>query len=115
VDYLSVGGAVECVYVEIEAAYHEHGAVAGDLVKDQPGARAWDAEYDVAAAGIDERGTIVLCHKSNGAVVGQSHPVHAEWIRPCARNCASVSVKDVKRGILSCRIANNSCNSRAVP
>jgi len=113
-DYLGVSGAIECIDIEIEAAHCEYAAVAGDWIEDVPGARACDTEYDVAAAGIDERGTIVLCHKSDGAVVGQSHPVHAEWIRPCARNCASVSVKDVKRRILSCRIANNSCNSRAV-
>ena len=113
-DYLDIGSAIECIHVEIEAAHCEHAAVTGDRIKDVPGARACDTEYDVAAAGVDKSGAIVLCHQRFRAVIGQSHPVHPKWIRPRARDCASVSVKDVKRRILSYRIANNSRNRRAI-
>ena len=96
-DYLDVGRAIECVHVEIEAAHCEYAAVAGDRIKDVPGARACDTEYDVAAAGVDESGAIVLCHQRFRAVIGQSHSVHPKGIRPHERDCASVSVKDIQR------------------
>src|SRR6266436_1276376 len=113
-DYLDIGSAIECIHVEIEAAHCEYAAVAGDRIKDVPGAGACHGEYDVAVAGIDESGAIVLCHKRHRAVIGQSHPVHPKRIRPAECHCASVSVEDVKRRILSYRIANNSRNRRAV-
>jgi len=96
-DYLDVGRAIECVHVEIEAAHCEYAAVAGDRIKDVPGARACDTEYEVAAAGVDESGAIVLCHQRFRAVIGQSHSVHSKWIRPHECDCASVSVKDIQR------------------
>src|SRR5438094_8477429 len=96
-DYLDVGRAIECIHVEIEAAHCEYAAVAGDRIKDVPGARACDTEYDVAAAGVDESGAIVLCHKRLRAVIGQSHSVHPKGIRPYERDRASVSVKDIQR------------------
>ena len=96
-DYLDVGRAIECVHVEIEAAHCEYAAVAGDRIKDVPGARACDTEYEVAAAGVDESGAIVLCHQRFRAVIGQSHSVHPKGIRPHERDCASVSVKDIQR------------------
>src|SRR6476620_3641140 len=52
-DYLDIGSAIECIHVEIEAAHREYAAVAGDRIKDVPGARVCDTEYDVAAAGVD--------------------------------------------------------------
>src|SRR6476660_5081930 len=113
-DYLDIGSAIECIHVEIEAAHCEHAAVTGDRIKDVPGARACYGENDVAAAGLHESGAIVLCHEGQRAVIGQSHPVHPKWIRPHERDCASVSVEDVKRRILSYRIANNSGSRRAV-
>ena len=96
-DYLDIGSAIECIHVEIEAAYCEYAAVAGDWIKDVPGARACDGEYDVAAAGVDESGAIVLCDQRFRAVIGQSHSVHPKWIRPHERDCASASVKDIQR------------------
>ena len=114
VDYVIIGRAVECIHVEIEAAHCEYAAVAGDRVKDVPGAGTCDGEYDVAAARVDESGAVVLCHQRFRAVIGQSHPVHPKWIRPRERDCASVSVKDIQRRILSYRITDNSRNSRAV-
>ena len=113
-DYLHIGGAIEGIYVKIEAAHYEHAAIAGDWIEDVPGARACDTEYDVTAAGIDEGGAIVLCHKGFRAVIGQSHAVHPKWIRPGACDGASIGVKDIQCRILSCRIADNSCNSRAI-
>jgi len=113
-DYLDIGSAIECIHVEIEAAHCEYAAVAGDRIKDVPGARVCDTEYDVAAAGVDESGAIVLCHQRFRAVVGQSNPIHSKRIRPHERDCAGVSVEDVKRRILSYRIADNSRDPRAV-
>ena len=97
VDYVIIGRAVECIHVEIEAAHCEYAAVAGDRIKDVPGARACDTEYDVAAAGVDESGAIVLCHQRFRAVIGQSNSVHPKGIRPRERDYASVSVKDIQR------------------
>src|SRR6266478_4228472 len=113
-DYLGIGRAIECIHVEIEAAHCEYAAVAGDRIKDVPGARACDTEYDVAAAGVDESGAIILCHKRFRAVIGQSHAVHPKGIRPHACDRASVSVKYIQRRILSYRIADNSRNGRSV-
>src|SRR5262252_3807184 len=81
-DYLGIGGPVECIHVEIEAAHCEHAAVARDWVENGSGAGACDAEYDVAVAGVDEGGFIVLRHKGHRAVIGQSHAVHSKWICP---------------------------------
>src|SRR5262249_7358839 len=58
-DYLGIGGPVECIHVEIEHAHDEHAAVARDWVENGSGAGACDAEYDVAVAGVDESGLIV--------------------------------------------------------
>ena len=95
-DYPGIGGAVECIHVEIEPAHCEYAAVAGDRVEHRSAAGACDTEYDVAAAGIDESGPIVLRHQRHGAVIGQSNPVHPKRIRPRECDCASVSVKDVQ-------------------
>src|SRR5215471_19386106 len=81
-DYLDIGGPIECIHVEIEAARYEHAAVARDWVENGSGARACDAEYNVAVAGVDESGFIVLRHEGHRAVIGQSHAVHSKWIRP---------------------------------
>jgi len=96
-DYLDVGSAIECIHVETEAAHCEYAAVAGDRIKNVPGARACDTEYDVAAAGVDKSGAIILCHERLRAVIGQSHSVHPKRIRPHERDCASISVKDIQR------------------
>lgn len=84
---VDIGHAVPCIHVEIEAAHCKHVPVAG----------ACHAEYDIAAADTNESGSIVLCHQGYLAVIGQSHPIHPEWIRPRAYDCASVSVKDIQR------------------
>ena len=81
-DYLDIGSAIECIHVEIEAAHCEYAAIAGDWIKDVPGARARDTEYDVAAAAVDKSGAIVLRYKRLRAIIGQSHSVHPEWVRP---------------------------------
>src|SRR5262249_42732469 len=57
-DYLGIGGPVESIHVEIEAAHCEHAAVARDWVENRSGAGARDAEYDVAGAGVDKGGLI---------------------------------------------------------
>ena len=62
-DYLDVGGAIECIDVEVETAHYEDAAITGDRIEDISCARACDTEYDVAAAGIDESGAIILCHQ----------------------------------------------------
>ena len=113
-DYPVIGCAVVCIHVEIEPAHCEYAAVAGHRVGTGSAAGACGGEYDVATAGLHESGAIVLCHEGQRAVIGQSHPVHPKRIRPHERDCASVSVEDVKRRILSYRIANNSRNRRAV-
>src|SRR6476660_3678866 len=113
-DYPVIGCAVVCIDVEIEPAHCEYGAVSGHRVRTGSGPGACGGEYDVATAGLHESGAIVLCHERQRAIVGQSHPVHPKRIRPTERDRASVSVEDVKRRILSYRIANNSRNRRAV-
>ena len=113
-DYPVIGCAVVCIHVEIEPAHCEYAAVAGHRVRTGSAAGACGGEYDVATAGLHESGAIVLCHEGQRAVIGQSHPVHPKRIRPHERDRASVSVEDVKRRILSYRIANNSRNRRAV-
>src|SRR5437868_5697771 len=96
-DNTVIRDAVKRIHIEIEAAHCEYAAVAGDRIKDVPGARACDTEYDVAAAGVDESGAIVLCHQRLRAVIGQSHSVHPKGIRPHECDGASVSVKDIQR------------------
>jgi len=82
---------------KLKAAHCEYAAVAGDRIKDVPGARACDTEYDVATAGVDESGRDCPVSPALRAVIGQSHSVHPKRIRPRERDRASASVKDVKR------------------
>ena len=111
---LCIGGAVECIDVETEAAYREYAAVTGDVVENISGAGACDAEDDVAVAGVDEGGFIILCDQGYRAVIGQSYPIHPKWIRPHECDRSSITVKDIQRRILSHRIADDGRNGRAV-
>jgi hypothetical protein len=113
-DHPVIGRAVVCIYVEIEPTHCEYAAVAGHRVEIRPGSRACGTEHDISTARLHESGAIVLCHERHRAVIGQSDPIHAKRIRPRECDCARVSVEDVKRRILSYRIANNSRNRRAV-
>src|SRR5215471_6218207 len=114
VNNLRIGGAVECIDVEIEAAYREYAAVTGDRVENISGAGACDAEDDVAVAGVDKSGFIILRHEGHRTVIGQSYSIHPKWICPHECDRASISVKDIQRRILSHRIAHDGRHGRAV-
>ena len=77
-DYPVIGCAVECIHVEIEPAHCEYAAVAGHRVELDPAAGACDGEYDVAIAGIDESGAIILCHERHASRYRSKPPRSSE-------------------------------------
>ncbi len=62
-DYLGVGGAIECIDVEVETAHCEDAAIARDRIKDVAGTRSCDTKHYVATTGIDKGGAIILCYQ----------------------------------------------------
>jgi len=91
VNHSLVSRAIIHVNIKTEAISNKHVPIARNPVKNVTGSGAGDTEYDVAAAGIDQGGEIILRDECDRTVIGQIDSIHSKRIRPHESHRAPVS------------------------